>query len=131
MPRYSEHYQDICPEGDYVCELISIEDARDSKDRPMWLFKFDTTETMRDDGNPYRLFCKCFPSARSFAKMYDENNLWVLDMCDKPDFDFDTLVGMTFLVSVYHKEYKGKTYANIYSIRPYSAEDIGDPFAEE
>jgi len=129
MPIIAKAQSDFraCPEGTFravcvdVVDLGEIDDNYGGKARKVHKIRIAwQVDELMDDGRPFivsELYTLSFGDKANLRKMVEG---WLVGTKFGPDIEFDveTLIGRSCLVTVKHRDKDGKTYANVKGVAP-------------
>lgn len=125
---------ELLPTGETLVTLKHIKDKETSTGKMQWMWCFECDELMRENGDPAMLFERTFTNFNHISGMFDPEDRWFKERVDEAKaagekYDVDQMIGEQFIANVGTREWNGKTFNTILSLRP-AGEDFGDPFAE-
>lgn len=132
MPLYGETTKpfELCPASEKGLPgvLIAItEKIKFDSDKVKWLWKFEITEPLREDGEPFVLFQETYRGGPFVRSIVDALNGEPVTDEEWPEFDVEQLVGSECRIVTEHNTKDGKTYCNIKKIDAL----YGDPFSDQ
>lgn len=96
-------------------------------DKIKWLWKFEITTPLRDDGEPFVLFQETYRGGPFVRSIVDALNGEPVTDEEWPMFDVEGLIGTECRIYTEHNTKDDKTYCNIKKIDSL----FGDPFADQ